>query len=71
MNILVRNNILLPESFIINIKNKCALIGSCEVTILVNVKQHSNFLTKKLLANKDKIIPPYSDSMVSLVLVST
>lgn len=37
-NVLVGNNILSPEGFTINISNNCAIIGSCGVTIAINVR---------------------------------
>ena len=37
-NILVGNNILSPENFVININKNHALIGSCGVTIPINAK---------------------------------
>lgn len=58
-----------PKRFVINIGNKYALVRSCEVTIPINAKQSGHFLTRKLLASRDTIIPPRSDSMISLVPV--
>ena len=66
-NILIKNNILLLKKFVINIKNKCALLKNCGVTILINGKQCGNFLTKKLFASKDKIISPCLDLIVFFI----
>lgn len=38
VNILMENDILLPEGFVINIKKNCAFIGSCGVTIPINTR---------------------------------
>lgn len=68
-NILGGNEILSSKRFVINIKNMCAFIKSCEVTIPVNTKQCKYFLTRKLLASKEKRIPLHLDLMIPLVLV--
>lgn len=68
-NILVENDILLLDDFVINIKNKSALIRSCGVMISVNAKQCRHFFSRKLLASKEKTIPPCLDSMIPFVLV--
>lgn len=38
-NLLIGNNIISPESFVIDVKGKNALIGSCGVTVPIDVKQ--------------------------------
>ncbi len=69
-NILVENDILSPEGFVININKNRALIGSCGVTISINVKQRGQFLRKKLLASGDNVVPPRSKTMIPLAPVS-
>lgn len=68
-NLLIENDILSPEGFIINIGKKSALIGSCAITIPVNAKQQGQFLLRRLLAGKESVIPSYSEVMISLVKV--
>lgn len=39
VNLLIRNNIMSPEGFVINVKGKKALMGSYKVTIPIDVRQ--------------------------------
>lgn len=41
-----------------------ALVGSCGVKISIRAKQTGQFLRKRLLAEKDKVISPYSETIV-------
>ena len=66
-NLLIGNNIMSPEGFLIDVKAKSALIGSCGVTIPIDVRQRGQFLTRKLLASRETVLPPHSEAMVSLV----
>lgn len=70
VNILVRNNILSPERFVININKNHAFIGICRVTIPINARQRGQFLKRKLLASNKNVIPPCSKTMISLSPVS-
>lgn len=49
VNILIQNNILSLKSFVIDIKNKRALIESCGVTIPINTKSYGQFFLERLL----------------------
>lgn len=69
-NILIDNNIFALKSFVLNIRLGHALIRSCRVKITVRAKQKNQFLKKKLLAKKDKVILPCSETMILLLLVS-
>ena len=69
-NIMVGNDILSPEGFVININKNRAFIGSCGVTIPINVKQRGRFLRRKLLASGDNVVRPRSETMISLAPVS-
>ena len=68
-NLLIGNDIMSPEGFIINVKGKKALIDSCEVTIPIDVRQHGQFLAKKLLTNQEIVVSPNSKVMISLLLL--
>ncbi len=68
-NILIGNDILAPESFILNISLDHVLVGSCEVKITIKARQRGQFLKKRLLAEKDGVIPPRSETMVPLLPV--
>lgn len=70
VNILMRNDVLALEQFIININKQCAFIESYRVTIPITAWQHGQFLRKKLLASKEKVVPPCSNTMISLLPVS-
>lgn len=50
-NLLIGNNIIFPEGFVIDIRGKNALIKSCGVTITIDTRQKEQFLTKKLLVS--------------------
>ncbi len=66
-NLLIGNNIMFPEDFVIDVKGKKALIGSCKVTIPINARQHAQFLARKLLTNQETVVPPNSEAMISLL----
>lgn len=68
-NILIGNNILALKSFVLNIGLGHVLIESCRVKITIKARQKSQFLKKRLLAEKDKVIPPRFETMVPLLLV--
>ena len=68
-NILVGNDILAPERFVLNVGLGHALVGSCGVRIAIIARQRGQFLRKKLLAEKDGVVPPRSEAMVSLLPV--
>lgn len=69
VNLLIGNDILSPEGFIIDIGRKSALIRSCAVTISINTKQRGQFLSRKLLASQESVVPPPSEAMIPLVKV--
>ena len=66
-NLLIGNNIMSPEGFIIDIKRRSILIRSCGVTVPIDVRQRGQFFTRRLLASQDTVIPPRSEAMVSIV----
>ncbi len=57
------------EGFVIVVKVKKALIGSCEVTIPIDVRQWGQFLARKLLTSQETVVAPYSKTMISLLLL--
>ena len=66
-NILIGNNILTPENFVLNIRLGHALMRSCGVKITMNANKRGQFLRKRLLAEKDEVVPPRSEAMIPLV----
>lgn len=50
-NLLIGNNIMSLKGFVIDIRGKNALIGSCGVTVPIDTRQRGHFLTRKLLAS--------------------
>lgn len=56
VNIVMKNNILSLKDFMINIKINCVLIKNCRVIIPINVRQHEQFLRKKLFIGENNII---------------
>lgn len=65
-NLLISNNILSLEGVVIDIGKRSILIGSCGVTIAINVKQQGQFLIKRVLADQKTVVPPHSQAMVVL-----
>ncbi len=66
-NLLIGNNIMSSEGFVIDIKEKKALISSCKVTIPINARQRGQFLARKLLTNQEIVVPPNSKAKISLL----
>ncbi len=50
-NLLIGNDIIFPEDFVIDVRGRSVLIKSCGVTISIVARQRGQFLTKKLLAS--------------------
>ena len=68
-NILIGNNILAPENFVLNIGFGHALVGSCGVKITIKAKPKGQFLRKRLLAEKDEVVPSRSKAIIPLLPV--
>ena len=68
-NILIGNNILAPEGFILNFKMGHAVVRSYRVTIPIKARQRGQFLKRRLLAKSDGMMPPRSETMVLLLPV--
>lgn len=66
-NLLIGNNIMSPEGFVIDVKKRSLLIGTCKVTVHIDARQHGQFLTRKLLSSQKTVVPPRSEAMISLV----
>lgn len=66
-NLSIGYDIISPKGFVIAVKERSALIRSCGVTISVDARQRGQFLTRKLLASQETVVPPHLKSMVWLV----
>lgn len=69
-NLLIENDIMSPENFVIDIDKRSTLIGSCKVTIPISVRQRGQFLMRKLLTSEVSVVSPWSEVMIPLVPVS-
>lgn len=69
-NILSGNNIFALKNFVLNIGLSHIVVKSYEVKIAIRVEQKSQFLINKLLAERDGVIPLYSEAIISLLLIS-
>lgn len=65
---LVSNDILVPEGFILDLSNKEATISSCDTKIQISMKPRGRFISKKVLATKDLVIPPWTDASIEVNL---
>ena len=65
---LVGNDILVPEGFILDLSNKEATISSCDTKIQISMKPQGRFISKKVLATKDLIIPPWTNASIEVNL---
>ncbi len=68
-NLLIGNNIMSPENFIIDVKRKSVFIESCGVTVPIDTKQRGQFLTKKLFVSQETMVPPRSEAIIPLILL--
>ena len=64
-NMLIGNNVFCTKGFIINFASASAHILSCGVTIVINARNHSQFLRRNILANSTIFIPPKSEALVN------
>ena len=64
-NMLIGNNILCTEGFTINLASASAHILSCGVTIVINARNHSQFLRRNVLADATTFIPPKSEAFIN------
>lgn len=69
-SLLIGNDIMSSENFVINIEKKTMLIGSCKVTVSISARQRGQFFIKKLLASKLTMVFPQSKSLIPFILVS-
>ena len=65
-NMLIGNDVLYTESFTINLASASAHILSCGVTIVINARNHSQFLKRNVLANTTTFIPLKSEALVNI-----
>ena len=56
-----------PEGFVIDVKKRSVLIGSCGVTVPIDARQRGQFLTRRLFSSKEMVVPPCSEAMILLV----
>lgn len=69
-NMLIGNNILAPENFVLNIGLGHAVVRSCGVKITMKAKQRGQFLKRKLLAENDGVVSPHFEAMIPILSVS-
>lgn len=68
-NILISNDIFVPKRFVFNVGIGYALVGSCGVKISIKARKRGWFIRKRLLPEKDKVIPPRSETMILFLSV--
>ena len=66
---LIGNNILAPENFVLNMRLGYAIVGSCRIKITIKTRQRGQFLRRKLLAENDGIVPPRFEAMIPILPV--
>ena len=64
-NMLIGNDILCTEGFTINLASASAHILSCGVTIVIDARNHSQFLRRNVLADATTFIPPKSKALIN------
>lgn len=65
---LVGSDIFVPEGFILDLSNKEVTIPSCDTKIQISMKPRGRFISKKVLATKDLVIPPWTDASIEVNL---
>lgn len=68
-NILIGNDILASESFVLNVRLGHTVVGNYGVKITIRARQGGQFLSKKLFAKKDEIVTLRSETMILLLPV--
>lgn len=66
-NMLIGNNILASESFVLNIGLGHAVVGSCGVKITIRARQKDQFLKRKHLAENDVVVPLRFEAIILLL----
>ena len=66
-NLLIGNDIMSSEGFIIDVKKRSALIENCRITVSIDARQRGQFLTRRLLSSQETVVLPCLEAMVSLV----
>lgn len=64
-NMLVGNDVLYTENFVINFSTSSALIQSCGVMIDINTRQHSEFLRDRALTRALTIVPLRTETLIA------
>ena len=67
--ILIGNNILASENFVLNIGLGPAIVGSCKVKITIKARQRGQFLSRKLFAKNNGVVPPRSEAIITILPV--
>ena len=68
-NILIGNNILALESFVLNVGLSHVVMGRCGVMITIRARKRGQFLRKRLFAENKEVLPPRSEVMIPLLRV--
>lgn len=68
-NILIGNDIFAPKNFVLNVGLGHVIMESCGIKITIRVRQSSQFLRKRLIAKKDRVISPCFEAMILLLPV--
>ena len=61
---LIENDIIGPESIVIDVANKKAYIASCGVTVRVSARPRGEFVKRRVHLNTATIVPPHSKVML-------
>ena len=64
-NMLIGNNIFCTEGFTINLASAFAHILSCEVTIVINARNHLQFLRGNVLTDATTFTSPKSEALIN------
>lgn len=70
VSILMGNDILTSNSFVLNIRLGHVVMGNYGVKITIRVRQKSLYLKKRLVPEKDGVVPPCFEIMISFLLLS-
>lgn len=65
---LIENDILIPEGFLIDLTKREAIISSCKTTIQISTKPKGSFVAKRLRAAKDTVVDPWSNAPIEVNL---
>lgn len=65
---LINNDILIPEDFVLDLSNREITISRCNTKIQILMKPSSRFISKRVFVTKYFVISFWTDTLIEIIL---